>query len=1098
LESFNRGMMRRFLKASRFFLGAGWLWLFSTGWGVSWSVKKVKVERTAPAGAPEFKSGVSQKNLLKLSRPNPLGLPYPRVSAVAAVETLKILALRVEFQKEVPDDPTTTGQGVLDRRTQAQFLAQEGHLVDPAPHTNKYFKSHIQALDRYYQAVSNGRLKLIGEVWPPGIDSAYQLPHPKAYYGSQGPFADSAVEIRILHFFIDAVRLADSVSPELDFSAYQSLVLFHPGSSRQFDFLGDSYNDFFTGFLRFGGSVSVDTGRSGISEGLIVPESQSQDNQVIGLNAGLAHEFGHQLGLVDIYNTQTLITQVGDFSLMDSNGGGTGVELSFTGGRTVIATGLLPVYPDAWSRAFLGFLDTLAVPRGPFNDSLLAAELQRPDIEAVKIPVSEQEYFLIENRSVDFDSYPGSALKVDSATNVVLGPARPDADSSVFTFEYDILLPGSGLLIWHVDEAVALQVGCADDQGNLYSNFFCNSVNVNPQRRFLELKEADGFVDFGGDYYTGTFGFAEDLYWAPNNTAFTPTSNPSSRSKSGGQTGVSVTGIGPPDSLMSFSVSSDFLLPGWPQFTGSASSAYPPVLGDLDGDGEEEVLALAGSFLLEVSPGRILKIPPGVFILASKQDSSTFILDPLSIRAMAIDFDQKGTKQFFPLPVFGLNTDSNDVFTVGPVGVDVNGDRSKEVFTGTANGTVWGFAPLDSDDDSLADTLAGFPERLASGSITCLLVGKINPFTSPVIFAGTSMGKGCLISSSGNVIDSNRFGGSAIGAALDSSGNLFVTSDRNDSVFIYKSIGTVAGWPKGFASDTISAPILAENDSGLWVAFTTSGGRLYLLDGNGNMASGYPVDLGTAELPQPIWSYSTTTGQPVIALAYDNQIVAYQTNGVLATDFPKSIDRQRPDSGAVPLLANRVLREAGHDLFCALPTGNLYFPKTLEQEASFMLGTGAGVLASPAIANNGKIFVRDTSGFIYGYSVAGFSLDSLAWRQPRHDFAGTNFLPKVSFPGTSGGALVAEKSFYNYPNPVLGGRTALRYRLAAPAKASLSVYDMAGNRIKEPQSVPGEMGNDNEVELDCSGFAAGVYLCRLEVNGSGKKEVAFCKVAVVK
>ena len=94
--------------------------------------------------------------------------------------------------------------------------------------------------------------------------------------------------------------------------------------------------------------------------------------------------------------------------------------------------------------------------------------------------------------------------------------------------------------------------------------------------------------------------------------------------------------------------------------------------------------------------------------------------------------------------------------------------------------------------------------------------------------------------------------------------------------------------------------------------------------------------------------------------------------------------------------------------------------------------------------------------------------------------------------------MVAAKSFYNYPNPVLNGTTALRYRLTSPGTATLSVYDMAGNRIKEPQNIPAEVGNDNEVQLDCSGFAAGVYLCRLEVNASGKKEVVFCKVAVVK
>ncbi len=1073
------------------------LCFFSGAWGAHWPVKKVKLEKPEPVAKPGFKSAISTKNLLKLSRPNLSALPFAKPSTAAAVETLKILALRVEFQKEIPDDPTTTGSGVFDRRTPQEFLTQEGHLVDPAPHNKKYFESHIQALDRFYQAVSNGKLKVTGEVWPPVDDSAYQLPVPHAYYGSGGPYADSAIVVQISRFFKDAVRLADSVSPEIDFSAYQSLVIFHAGSSRQDDIFGNSPNDFFTGLLRLGDFVLVDTGATVVTEGMILPESPSQDNRPVGLNATFAHEFGHQLGLVDIYNTETLITQVGDFSLMDNNGQDVAVELDFRpAGRIVLASGLLPIYPDAWSRAFLGFLDTLAVTRGPVNLSLLAGELQRSGTEAVKIPVSEQEYFLVENRAVDFDSFSGSALKVDPVTGVVLGPARPDGDSSIFTAEYDILLPGSGILIWHIDEAVALEAGCADDLGNLFSRFTCNTVNNNPGRRFLELKEADGLVDFGGDYYTGAFGLAEDMYWAPNNTKFTPTSNPSSRSKFGGQTGISVTGIGPADTLMSFSVSSDYLLPGWPQFTGRSPANHFPMVGDLDGNGTEEILTLSGLMLLANDQDSVLGfLPPGSSILAWKQDGSNFLGSNL-FRGKRLGLN--GDTSSFPVAMFALNPDAGDSFSTAPTGADVDQNGSMEVFVGSTVGAVWSFKTDDFNSDGLADSVPGFPRKLRNGSITSILIGKIDTFTSPMIFAGTSSGKGFLISSAGAPRDSAQFKGSVIGAALDSSGNLFVTSDRNDSVFVYRSVGAVPGWTRSFAADSISAPALAQGDSRLLIAFTTGTGELYLLDGNGNTVSGFPVHLGTVELPQPIWSHSAISGRPAIVLAINNQIAAYQTNGALVSDFPKSIDRQRPDSAAVPLLTNLILHENGLDMLCALPWGNLYFPNTLEREAAFVLGTGAGMNALPAVTKNGKIFARDVSGFVYGYSVPGFSFDSLAWRQARHDFAGSNFLPEVSLPSTGSGALVADKSFYNYPNPVLGGSTALRYRLSSPATATLSVYDMAGNRIKEPQSVPAEVGNDNEVQLDCSGLAAGVYLCRLEVNASGKKEVVFCKVAVVK
>lgn len=1083
-------------KAGRLLMGAGWLLIlvvsgaepFSAAvYGAEWPLKKVKLEKKQEPAAPEFKSGISQRNLLKLSRPSPVSLPFARVSTAAA-DTLRILALRVEFQKETPDDPTTTGRGVFDRRTQQQYFAQEGHLVDPTPHDKKYFESHLEALDRFYEAVSNGKLKLASEVWPPVDSAAYQLPNLHNYYGSGGPYADSAIVVQISRFFQDAVRLADSVSPQIDFSIYQSIIIFHAGSSRQDDIFFNSPNDFFTGFLVLGGMdvFTVDTGRSLIQEGLILPESPSQDNRVVGLNASLAHEFGHQLGLVDLYNTRTLITQVGDFSMMDNNGADVAVELDFRplGGQFVLASSLLPVYPDAWSRAFLGFVDSMVVTRGPINLSVLAAELQKNGTDVVKIPISEQEYFLIENRAVELDTFP-PVLKVDSFTNVVLGPARRNASgSSEFTFEYDVLLPGSGLLIWHVDEAVAL----LDDDFDGFNNFESNTVNTNFQRRFLEVKEADGLVDFGGNYFTGAFGFSEDMYRAGNNNSFTSSSNPSSRSKFGGQTGISVTNIGPADTLMSLSVSSNYLLSGWPQFTGFFTMKQPPALGDLDGDGQEEVLTIAGPF-----------------ILAWNQDGSRFIPGNLLAPKLALNGDTLN----FPFAVFGFDTARISSPTAGfgtrLVGADVDGDGKREVFASSNYGAIWGFAPEDLDNDSLADVLPGFPVGLNADPITCLLIGKIDTFTAPAIFAGTSSMRtsnqsiGYLISTlNGTVLDSNLFNGSIVGAALDSSGNFFVTLAGNDTVFIQRGFRPV--WADTILdSSGISEPVLTESDSGLLVAFTTREGNLYLYNGNGNRVSGFPVNLGTTGLIQPIWSTSALSGQPVILLAYDNQIFAYQTNGFLEPDFPKSIDRQRPLAGFIPFLANRTLSGGRMDLLAAAANGNLYFPRTDEREAAFYLGTGTETKSLPAVAKNGRIFARGASdGFLYGYSIAGFGFDSLAWRQAHHDFSGSNFLPKTAVSGTPASALVAEKSFYNYPNPVVGGKTYVRYRLTSPSEATLTVYDMAGNQIYQPKTVPAEVGNDNEVEVDCGGLASGVYLCRLEVNSAGKKEVVFCKMAVVK
>ena len=76
----------------------------------------------------------------------------------ASPKVIRVLAIRVNFKKEVPDDPQTTGYGTFDMRTKAEFKAQEGHLIDPAPHNQSYFLKHMEALADYYRVVSNGRL----------------------------------------------------------------------------------------------------------------------------------------------------------------------------------------------------------------------------------------------------------------------------------------------------------------------------------------------------------------------------------------------------------------------------------------------------------------------------------------------------------------------------------------------------------------------------------------------------------------------------------------------------------------------------------------------------------------------------------------------------------------------------------------------------------------------------------------------------------------------------------------------------------------------------------------------------------------------------
>ena len=60
---------------------------------------------------------------------------------------------------------------------------------------------------------------------------------------------------------------------------------------------------------------------------------------------------------------------------------------------------------------------------------------------------------------------------------------------------YDYLLPGSGLLIWHVDETIAYLDYITDDLTT--TNWNANTLQLDPYHPFLAIEEADGSRDIG-------------------------------------------------------------------------------------------------------------------------------------------------------------------------------------------------------------------------------------------------------------------------------------------------------------------------------------------------------------------------------------------------------------------------------------------------------------------------------------------------------------------------------------------------------------------------------------------------------------------------
>jgi M6 family metalloprotease-like protein len=180
----------------------------------------------------------------------------------------------------------------------------------------------------------------------------------------------------------------------------------------------------------------------------------------------VSHEFGHVLGLPDLYDTDDASEGAGNWCIM-SGGGWLNKESN-------------PSRMNAWCKTELDWMTpTLISTNGAYTlynstDSNMAYRLNTP---------KTNEYFLLENRQ----------LKT-----------------------WDRYLPGRGMAIWHINT----------DKADDYKLFGANDVNTDTAMYGVGIVQADGLRELERNINRGTAG---DVYpGTTNNISFTPNSYPSS------------------------------------------------------------------------------------------------------------------------------------------------------------------------------------------------------------------------------------------------------------------------------------------------------------------------------------------------------------------------------------------------------------------------------------------------------------------------------------------------------------------------------------------------------------------------------------------
>lgn len=522
-----------------------------------WEAERRVREQLGPHGISRKGLALREKRLERLRK----GM------AAAQPETLRVLLVRIAFRED--------RSGTLTSITEdGNFLLEPDPSVafDPPPHDKAYFESHLVGLEAYWKSMSAGLLEIESQVLPAEPDSAYFLSDIADYGpGSGGNWTIPRLEKLVQ----DMIRAADegtqadgtvSLADYDDDDPNTYIIFAHAGGDLQSNLVfteGDpdySPNDIPTFFVSLGDSARVDltstdseTGQTGqLTEVSVIPESTSQDGLTGSIAAAFYHEFGHALGLPDLYSTLTGLPTVGYWDIMD-----TGTNLTaFVGvvdeGDTtnVAVTGLLPPQTSAWCKWYLGFADEIRVGGRQQDVRLRPWHRQNPEDKVLRLDVSPNEFFLVTNRWVPFVGEPNWGLRGDPETGVVqyLGDFT-DPNNPVNTDMYDFFLPwGGGVMVWRIrqdriDETIAF-----------------NQVQTLPRKLGIELVEADGIKDIGiFDFATvGFVGSETDAFRQFTNgplpeipdypktaTEFGPDTFPPSLSSYGLDTGVHLSDIRP-------------------------------------------------------------------------------------------------------------------------------------------------------------------------------------------------------------------------------------------------------------------------------------------------------------------------------------------------------------------------------------------------------------------------------------------------------------------------------------------------------------------------------------------------------------------------
>lgn len=1011
-------------------------------------------------------SFAQKRNTLSHAMQKRMNSRQVQTNVITPQDTVRILAIIVEFQKDTFEQ--TTGDGTF----QASGSSEQ---IDPPPHDLLYFQNKIQFVRNYFDRVSNGKLTITGAVY--GKNRHITLSKPMKFYSPPTITNDNK---ELADLAKESWQIADSLYPEIDFSKYNIFVIFHAGVGRDIE-LVPNYTPFdipslyldstaFAAALKQPSFLGFVHGF--IKNTIILPETESRDiftgsgtsTLQLSINGLFAASVGSYLGLPDLFNTKTGSSGIGQFGLMD--------------GAAIFAyNGLFPPEPSAWEKMYLGWLTPITIRNSTTNLSVPAVGLKYPMQQdtVYKIPITSSEYFLVENRNRN-PKGTGLDIKIAKANGDTLW-RHFNQDTATFNYYNDSLITGSivdvsnfdwaligdgeadtigksspydggGILIWHIDESV------------IQEGLITNSVNVNPNHRGVDLEEADGAKDIGlSDPGSGVEnGTPSDCWFAENNATpykniFDQRSFPNSNSFSGAASLVTIKNFSVRSPRMTLTVEfgnpvlqRDSLMHrtfkntnvnSFP--TSTRNHLYLPTSGGIYAfqNNGQSLLGNTTDLLSATTATNgvaVNVLPDSTEIIASTQDST--------LRIFKLSFHNGHNL------VDSLNKSYTHRFTTSPCIAKLGFTQldSLSVIIGVESGTIYQF---NTNGDTISKRSVG------AGPISSITLLPTSSSIKPNEYFFTSGNK---IYSENSTLDLPTSSNSwMLASAVSPKGNYVISAEKKGNKIIsYNQPLSQKNYEIIIPGTGIQELAIADIDGdGEKDAIIQSANSLTVINRIGSMLDGFPIQprTGLEFIGTPlVVDFNGDAKQEIVLLTNDGEMWVYDRNGKLLSGFPVLV-----------AAAGKV------------------FPMAFTNSSNKL---GIAVLS-------------ETGTFDAFLTSSSVTSTSLTWWQHLGDEQHSNADASVTTLIPMSTEFFPKSRVYNWPNPVYGQSTQIRYYTNEDANVTITILDLSGKKITELSS-RGTAGMDNEIPWNVSNIQSGVYLARVEARGASRSEVVVIKIAVVK